>query len=320
MKPDIVTYIKIVKKYKRKDGTIAWYYDDSGHRFYPNELEYIIKSKRVPKGKEYITRFTTERVETNMAITSSGRMVSKLGKVETKRVYSEKPIIILTEDSRSGYTFYKMLLEMVFEDATFTFISSHGYGDISKYVRHYASSNNIVVIVDNKIEQVNVANIIDDIYSACKVDPKIHIFRPVSVEEVILSNNELSTKRESLLRDLIIRYMTTGEPYYTIVGKQRLVSHKLVDNLEGLLSAELSRISSISYTKSILSGCFLNRCCNIHINGQIRCSQYTNMDKITGYKRFSLAFGIVNIVGQILYNRELVSNDWSTEQKEALYR
>ena len=213
--------------------------------------------------------------------------------------------------------FYRYIIESIYQNVQFKFISSHGYGGIMDCMEE---NDFDIVIMDLKSNSIDVMNIIDELRIRSLHDG-LHYYTPVCVEEVILSNRNLQIYKESKIKSLIEDYAYTGKAYYKDTDDNYIILGKQVRNLEKALSAELSRISSIRYTKSKLSGCIMMKCCNTYeINtGKVKCSQFSNLNKIDSFKNSSILGGILNIIDKILGNRAIYLSNWSTESKSKLY-
>lgn len=307
--------IRIIKKYKFK-GRVLWYYDSNGIRYYEHEVRYIIDNKKLPSEKQFLSRIYNIDIDINMVYDKSHRLRSNNGTLKTIKTDNYKEISILIEDSNSGFQFYKTLIEYAFPGVYFKFYTSNGYSGIEDIINNKRID---LVIMDNKQNSPNAVKVIEYLRK-CSQEYNIHIYIPTSIEEVILSNHWLQIFKSSSLKDVIEEYFYTGSIYYTLLGDKYKIDKIgcIIDNLEKTLSSELSKISSIRYNKSKLSGCFLMGCCPI-LAENFKCGQFTESNKLNKMTYDSLACGLINILCLILYNKEPYLNKWSEEAKYRLY-
>ena len=318
--------IKIVSKVIDKNNNVVWYNDSNGIRYTREQIQYIIINKKLPMALAFSRYSNDEYVQINMKQTSNG-LISTAGTLKRLNMIQSKTSIVI-EDSKSGFTFYKYMIEAMYENVKFDIVT---VGNGNKYFRSFLSnqldfksSQNFILIVDSKEDDLNYEhNLREAISLARKSKREIWVFKPVCVEEVIFSSKyiKLRNNGNKLLHDIIIKYLNTGEKYFTFTSSDyRIKQIGVVDNLEKFLSIELNKSSALSYTKRNISCCFFNQCCTRYDGGYIRnwCAQpISGVNCYTGDR--SLMAGLQNIIDQVLGKEESYLCNWKLDQKKSLY-
>ncbi len=322
-------YIKIhiVAKYIDGNGNILWYTDINRNRYTASEIKHIVMHKHLPSHMGYLTRSWQSPVDINMKVTKTGRIYSKTGRIQVKHPLNKKPINIVCEDSNSGFSFYSRVISMRYPSLWFIIQSAYGYGNISNILKAYNKTDRVIVIMDNKLNDRNAVDIIEDVQSKILSGYRMHLFRPTSIEEVILSDKGLQCRSGSNinLHNAIVNYAMTGELYYAyMLQREYVIDGLVIDNLEDYLNSYLTSISSIKYTKSYISGCFVNNCCMLNIIDSVgsrnfRRKQYSMRNKLGSLASESLLGGLFNIIGMILGKPEKYLDQWDSNRKRNLY-
>lgn len=184
------------------------------------------------------------------------------------------------------------------------------------------------MISDNKLTDEQYLQNIVDIKSIAHTYNGINtfIFKPLSVEEVIMSAQYLRVNSSNNLRNDILQYIESGKLYYRIQNNCYEYRGVKVENMEKFLFSTLTKLSSLSYTKSGMQRCFILECCNEYIianrnNISSRASGCKNYRDVSGYRIFrsSLMEGIHNILACIFNATETGLKRWNTECKSELY-
>lgn len=319
--------IKIARKVVNKHDKVEYYLDSNNTRLYENEIKYIIKSHRLPPRISYMNG-GFKYVGINMTELSNGTLRCRCGKIIKERI-QDRGILIIIEDSGSGFVFYKEVIERLYPLVKFTFMTSNGNKGLYRvYRENYDKYRNVIVVSDNKItDDKYLQNIVDIkmIASTCK-GMNTFIFKPLSVEEVIMSAQYLRVNNSNNLRNDILQYMESGKLYYRIQNNCYEYRGVKVENMEKFLFSTLTKLSSLSYTKSGMQRCFILECCSEYIitdksDINSRATQCKNYRNVSGYRIFrsSLMEGIHNILTRIFNTAETGLKKWNAECKSELY-
>ena len=309
--------ITIINKYKTLDN-VVWYTDTNGIRYSKEDIVYVIKNKKMPLDKLFILRFRESTVIINMTIDRNGNIRSTDRRINVINIGRVKTISLVIEDSNSGMQFYKTILEIAFPKIIFEAKTANGFRGIANIIHSGYKCD--IVIMDKKMDSICIMDLIDDIKNEM-LDIGTHLYMPTSIEEIFLSNLKLQIYKPSKLKKQIENYFNTGLNYYVAhsrVGYE--IGGVSIPNLEKLLNSELSRISAIRYNKKQLSGCFILKCCdNTNNLGEFSCAQYTINNKSMNFINYSILGGLLNIVLDIIGDKQKYLTNWSKESLMELY-
>lgn len=318
--------IKIVSKVIDKNNNVVWYNDSNGIRYTREQIQYIIINKKLPMDLAFSRYSNDEYVQINMKQTSNG-LISTAGTLKRLNMIQSKTSIVI-EDSKSGFTFYKYMIEAMYENVKFDIVT---VGSGNKYFKSFLfnqlafkSSKTFILIVDSKEDDLNYdQNLREALSLVHKSKREIWVFKPTCVEEVIFSSKHIKLRNNGnkLLHDIIIEYLNTGEKYFRFTSSDyRIKQIGAVDNLEKFLSIELNKSSALSYTKSNISCCFFNQCCTRYADGHIKNWCATPVSGVNCYTgNSSLMAGLQNIIDQVLGKEESYLYNWKLDQKKSLY-
>lgn len=338
-------HIDIIGKVKHNKN-VVWYFDKNGIRYTDADIRRILGCLNEPMNvrlKALNTLVSTkllqsgiDKISINMKVRGD-KLISSKGVLDSLEL-SPYQIYVLCEDSKSGFTFYKHIFEFMYPNINFCFVTSSGNSTLNIAFSKILELNQnkvsrIIVMTDNKFEspayRMAIANIKK--MTLNNIDRVItYIFSPICVEEVLISNVNLTWKSYSALGDMIRNYLSTGDIYYKLeidgnkyVNAYRLKNGERVENLEAYMANELPRVSSLRYSKKCLGPCYVSRCCpKVLNNAELRCNRANR--KITGCASFcgnlSLAGAIQNIVNEMLGLKANNLKHWSKESRNNLYR
>lgn len=158
-----------------------------------------------------------------------------------------KKVIIFTEDSSSGYKFYKAFIKKCYPLARVDMVSLEGHGNI-RYIPNYISDssveyNNIIIIYDrgrSSGKQINANNRKDiprvvNKLKKLNANIRVHIFSPLCFESIPLSC--------SLLVNTFLANYNIPVSQYT----------SLHDDMVDLLNNRISDINWLAYVSSGMS-------------------------------------------------------------------
>lgn len=235
-------------------------------------------------------------------------------------------MLVLIEDSNSGFTFYKWFLRTCFPTIDFIFISTDGGRNIKNVVTFcldkYTSIKEYLLIFDNKQDDIIFMTKLYESLTLLKdFDKKIMLFKPVSVEEIILSwpiiikiGNKHSINFAKLIQN------SKGRAWYTydIITCKYIVNGHSISNLEQALTQELIAITHrtpYQYVKKTLSDCYFCDCCNKYyfINGKTKfvaelkdCEIFSTQTKVDAYKESSLLKLLGSNIGNYTVENEYI--------------
>lgn len=325
--------INIIGKVVDKNNKIAYYVDNNYIRYTYAELRYIVNNNKLPEKFKYM-RDGFEYIDTNMRMQSNGVLRCKSGRLQSKSLI-DKSILVIVEDSGSGFIFYREMIERSYVNVKFDIISSNGNkGLLKAYKENMEQYKHIIVISDNKLT--------DDMYMQNMLDLKISaqdnryadtfLFKPLSVEEVILSSDSLVCKlnnKYSILWGDIRNYYKTGNKYYSF-QTDYIYKGVHIENMEHFVFHALTTLSLDTYTKDRISKCMLNKCCNdyivvrkpskLEVHPRIKsCKRARPRSGFDMFRDNSTFEGMQNIIDNILgINNDRLKN-WSQDSKDELY-
>ena len=168
--------------------------------------------------------------------------------------------LVVVEDSKSGYEFYKYCLE--YHNKDIKVISSEGKDKLIWCVINAITENNTVRSIGIIADGAAIGNQIDGIQQLKYKYPdiKFSIFMPECFEELLLNSNILNFKIPRELQSR--RYINTFSSYEKYYGK---------------LLTLLTQDTPASYTKKEINKCFLYNCCFQKIS---KCSLYKRENKV----------------------------------------
>lgn len=329
--------IDIIKKCVDKQGKILWYLDKNMCRYNREDIEYIINNRELPVKLNILMGNCHEKrgypSKINMQMAKNGVLRRIDGTVEPKKVYNNDTICVITEDSGSGYILVYNLLTRGFPYVKFKFIHANGISTIkNKVIAASDKYKKILVVIDNKLADVQCTAALSSIASiAHNKRTAIAVFKPLSIEEVILSWSLLQRRKQSVYYDIIVKYAKDGHNPFKYLGNDIYsitVSDKIyrVHNLEKVLFEELHNILAYKYSKSDLSQCLYSDCCNLRVKTSKKvmsmqgvCKNRREIHKIPSIFRNSLAGGLYNCVTILLDKCYYMLNSWEKDDLDYLY-
>ncbi len=296
--------IKIVSKVIDKNNNVVWYNDSNGIRFTPDEIQKI-SSNQYRKGNKYTVNALREVYNyknTVHIIENKSKNLESDPSIKTLKLIDSR-IYIITEDAKSGRVFYTRMIEALFPDVQFEFRTADGFGGIKNIVNDILANVNtedielVVIMYDNKQETANVAAMAHFVVNELETaNIKVATFKPVSVEEVILSSCALPFN--GFYYSHISKYLTSGVPYYTYDPKHKSynVGNNTVKNLEEAIFNELKGVgkngglygSGFKYDKGKIGSCYFCHCCNRYIGSEpytTRCDYQKNKSNTVTIKQ-----------------------------------
>ena len=333
---DTGIFYDIVIDTKYVIGTKVVYYTDTNNvRYTKDDILYILKYGEEPNNNIFkivhgnISSTKNIKAKINMSSTIDNKLRCKNGALKTKQIINKKPVIILTEDSNSGYALIYNLLIRTFTDVQFEIYSCNGNKNIYDILmkvtlKHGYNAEGYIIVADDKFADQEFQEMKNKVKRFLKGKYKYGIFTPTSIEECILSWCDLQINKKSILRDKIINYFNTGiEPYLYIGEDNFQIDNKIVKNIELLLSSELNRISSFMINKKYINECVYTNCCNRKLRNKVImvkwCSRHNNINKIQSIMQKSLFGGLYNIVSNMIYKNQPALKHWNQKSKDLLY-
>lgn len=333
-----IVKIDITNKYKA-DRDVLWYSDETGLRFSRSQLIEFIKAVDDKNNRRDISKYNGKfpkdilrylyingNLSINMKITTTGRLMSNNGTLKINNVLRTSTICVIIEDEGSGYIFYKSMLQQIFRNVPFVFITSRGKDNIGKIaLKQSEVYKKILIITDKKVEDTKFMLGLMELKYSLSATTDIMIYYPICFEEVLLSHKKLQLKSNSVLYNSIVGYTNSGVPYYKLIGNKYFLNIGcIVHNLEYELARELYKISALYISKSNIARCFTVDCCDIVIQSKgtfkkLSCNRSVDYSKRESLLNESILGGLINAVQKIMGDEEYFLTNWSKIDKEALY-
>lgn len=305
------------------DGSIAWFVDKNGFRYTYEQLEGIRNGSSV-RGLAGIPYRKGMKI-----LLMKGRAGMK-----ALRVIDPK-LCIICEDSKSGKVFYESIIKAIYPNLRFDLYTSNGNLGFMQAVKNLEDTDSnryktYLIVSDRQEHNGKYINSIKNTIKAITntYHKNVCSFKPICVEEVILSSPYIKLKKNdfcSELHDKIVSYVRTGEPYYTYdnYGTYGLCGIK-VNSLERLLYKALNESSKLMYSKDKIDTCFFTICCPMIVGSTSFCSKCNKYEKdsITGssmYTNVSLICGLQNVINEIIGYSSRYLLKWSKSQLKELY-
>lgn len=301
----------------------CWYVDSNGSR-YTNQQINELKNGTRPKGLDGLQY----RKGMKILLKYDKAKIIKLSLIDPK-------LCIVCEDSKSCKVFYERIIRAIYPNLKFDLYTSDGNTGFNNVINNIESINRnkyktyIIISGRQQHNSKYIVNLTNAIATAKIVYNKnVRLFKPICVEEVILSSPYLrlsyKDKLFSKIRAGILDYLISGKLYYTYNGAYNLCGIT-VYSLEQLLYKVLNQSSILRYNKSEIDTCFFTECCPMILNSMSfcnKCDKYI-IGSVTGYKVFkdnSLIGGLQNIINDILgCHNQLCLLNWSKDQLYNLY-
>lgn len=253
-----------------------------------------------------------------------------IGPVEDNYDSVTKKVVVFTEDSGSGYNFYKVFIEKCYPLARVDIVSLGGHGGI-KYIPNYISDspieyNNIIIIYDRgrssgqKFNDNNRKDIPRVVNKLKKINGnmKIYIFSPLCFESVPLSFR-------LLINTFLSKYNIT-ESQYTSLHKElvELISGEVENinwltyvnsgmSVENIIEQAIFEITKnteyqVSHYPSYISECWTKECSNqcIDINAHCNLINLSDYDLARQYKLELIAAN--SVLGGLSYIFDKIYN------------